>query len=138
MAALLLHVLLDGERDDPLAARPVVDVLPLGPDALLEEHVVGVGHDLLDGVNVVVHAPEVLERGERVDLVQDVLVVPALLALLLLLVVGQRVNVPEGPSASVSKLNTYSKQISCFTAKGSVSAFDSGWGLKAKLLLLLC
>ena len=48
LTALLLHVFLDRECDDPLAAIAIAWVFPLRPNALLEHHVVRVGHDFLD------------------------------------------------------------------------------------------
>ena len=102
--ALFLHVLLDGQRDHPLASLAILGVFPLGLDALLEEHIVSVGHYLFHRVDVVVHFPEVLDGVETVDLVQDVLVVPPPLPLLLLLVVGECVNVPECPPGRIREL----------------------------------
>lgn len=60
LLALIFHVFLNRQRDDPLAAAFVAGVLPLGADALLEHEEVGVGDYLGDHVDVVVHAPEVL------------------------------------------------------------------------------
>lgn len=102
-SALFLHVVLDGKSDNPLAACSVADIFPLRPDSFFEKHVISVRHDLLNRVNIVVHAPEVLDGAEAVDLMQDVFVVTPLLALLLFLVVTQRVNVPEGPSAKTGQ-----------------------------------
>ena len=44
-----------------------------------------------------------LERPERINLVQDVVVVSAAFTLLFLLIVRESVDIPEGPSADISK-----------------------------------
>ena len=46
------------------------------------------------------HPPEVFERVKTVNFVQNILVMPSSLALLLLLVVTQRVNIPKCPPIS--------------------------------------
>jgi len=63
LLAFVLHVLLDGESDDPLSAKFVSRVLPLWADALLEHEEVSVWDGLADHINVVEHAPEVLHLG---------------------------------------------------------------------------
>ena len=87
MATLLLHVVLDRQRNHPFATLSIIDVFPLRPDSFLKEHVVGVRHDLLHLIYVVVHAPEVLDGVKTVNLVKDVFMMSTLLPLLLLFVV---------------------------------------------------
>ena len=71
-AALLLELV------GPLAAVLVLHILPFGADALLEQVVVGLEGELRDGGDVVVHTPELLNRVERDDLLQQVIPVVAL------------------------------------------------------------
>lgn len=106
MAALFFHVFLDRQGHDPLAAISVVNVFPLGAYALLEEHVIGVWHDLVNRVSVVVHLPKVLDSAEAVHLMEDVFVMTPLLTLLLLFVVTQGVNIPKGPPKHRRRVST--------------------------------
>jgi len=99
LSALFFHVFLYWERDNPLSSFSVANVFPLRSYALLEEHVVGIWHYLLNTVDVVVHSPEIFNRAKRVNLMQNVLVMTAFLSLLLLLIMTQRVNIPKGPPA---------------------------------------
>lgn len=95
---LFLHVVLDWQRHDPLASVAVSRVLPLGPDALLKDQVVSIGNDFSDGVGVVVHLPEILDRAKRKHLVENVLVVArVLLVHALLLTMRLGVHIPERP-----------------------------------------
>jgi len=58
---VLFKVIFDRHGDDPLAALLVLRVLPLRSDAFTEHQVVRVGDDFRHAVEVVVHAPEVLD-----------------------------------------------------------------------------
>jgi len=133
LPAFFFHVVLDGQGNYPLASSSIIDIFPLGSNSFLEKHIICVGHYLLHLVNVVIHSPEVLDCAEAVNLVQDILVMSSFLALLLLFIMTEGIDVPKCPAiesrkntsnhCSKGNTNTYWSCNSCLACPSFSSGF---------------
>lgn len=100
LVSFFFHIVFNWQSHHPLATILISWVFPLGSDSLLEDQIIGIRDHFSDRVSVIVHLPKFLDCAERIDLMENIVVIARVFLMIpFFLTMGQSVNIPESPPA---------------------------------------